>query len=276
MSARLVPCAPRPGRHAALAVVLLVLAPAFLACADVERTVVDKGVGPAEGRGETRVVAWESDRYPRHVAEVVANECWDEAAIGGPLPDVCLRADTLASETDPYRAFPWVANIATFVAIGGLLLLAWRMVGWQPPVARATGEDPVPHHFDEDSAVSLMQSTERERSARIDAESHRRDPSHPFLTGVLLTLLALMLLALLIGYGRAFGWALTTGVTLFIGVGPVTAVLQLNFWRPDNIDAAIARASFLCGAAGALALGGFVALLFRTPLLNLHGIDWPT
>ena len=95
------------------------------------------------------------------------------------------------------------------------------------------------------------------------------------MTGTVVTLLAVMLMALLVGFGRAFGWALTTGVILFIGVGPVTALLQLNLLRPSNIDAAISRASFLCGAAAAMGLGGFVALNSRSPLLNLNGVDWP-
>ena len=245
---------------------LLVLAPAFLACADVDRTVVGRG---------GRQLTWESDRYPSHTAEGIDDACRDQAVIGQPVPDACLTARELASEMEPFTSSPWIAGTALVLTMGLLAILAWKMFGWQANVGSTTAGEPTPRHFDESSAISLMRNTEIERSARIEAESHRREPSHPFMVGMGLALLVLTLLTLLFGYGRAIAWGFVTGMMLFVWVGPILASLQLNLWRPANIDGAIARASFLGGATAILALGCFFALFFRTPLLNLNGIDWP-
>gem|GEM_PF-4578525 len=251
--------------------VLLVLAPAFLACAEVERTVIERD---RDSSGAHRL-SWESGLYPRHSVESLEDGCWEEAVVGQPVPDACLTARELASETEPFTTSPLLAGTGLVLAMGLLAILAWKMFGWQANVGSTTAGEPTPRHFDESSAISLMRNTEIERSARIEAESHRREPSHPFLVGMGLALLVLTLLTLLFGYGRAIAWGFVTGMMLFVWVGPILASLQLNLWRPANIDGAIARASFLGGATAILALGCFFALFFRTPLLNLNGIDWP-
>lgn len=265
------PVFPRHARRAVLVAVVLILAPAFLACADVERTVTyvspittDDGVP----------IRWESDRYPA-VAVKVENDCWDVAVVGEPVPDVCVTAHALAMETNPYREFRWVAHAGTALAIAVLALVAWRRVGLHPVVDRTNTGEPTPHHFDEDAAVALMRHSEAERSARIAAEPSRHDPSHPFIRGALLTLAGLVLPVLLFGYGRTLGWAVNTGIVLLLLTAPPMALLQLTFLRPANVDAAIARGSFLCGAVVPLLFGAFFGLLFVAPLLNLNGIDWP-
>src|SRR5690606_14342643 len=157
----------RSGNRAVLLALSLLLASTLLACADVERTVIDK----REPAGEVRTVAWASNRYPDYsAAQVWGPECWNRAVVGEALPDACLTASALASETDPFRRSPWTAGSVALLAIGVLGLVAWRTVGVHPIVARSDTGDSSPSHFDEVAAVSLMQHTESERSARIAAE----------------------------------------------------------------------------------------------------------
>src|SRR5690606_16714676 len=229
-----------------------------------------------EPAGEVRTVAWESNRYPDYsAAQVWGPECWNRAVVGEALPDACLTASALASETDPFRASPWTAGTAALLAIGVLGLVGWRTVGVHPIVARSNTGDSSPSHFDEVAAVSLMQHTESERSARIAAEPRRRDPSHPFIRGGVLALLVLVPLVLLFGYGRTLGWALNTGLILGVLAVPPLALMQLTLVRPTDLDSAIARASFLCGAVATLLFGSFLALMFRVPLRGLNGVEWP-
>lgn len=260
--------------RATFLVLALAFAPLTLACAEVERVVVERETVPLE-RGDARTVAWESDRYGAHSAQHVASECWDAAAVGRPLPEACLTAAALATETDPFASRFWLAGALSLVAVAALLLFAWKMVGWRPEVERSTAGQPRPRHFDAGGAVALMQSTEGERSERIEADRQKRDPSYPFLTGAAIPLVALAALTLVVGYGRAVGWGFGTGVVLFFLAGPPVALIQLNLIRPANLDAALSRSWFLSGATATLMFGGWIALHVRAPLLRLNGIDWP-
>ncbi len=265
---------PRVVARAIVTALTLLMAPAFLACAEVERTVTDR-TAVVEGRREMRTVTWESDRYARYSTHEPGDECWEAAAVGQALPGTCLTARDLRAETDLYRNAPWVAAVGTLIALGLIGSFAWWRVAWQPGVERTTSGQPTPRHFDEVSAVSLMQNTEDERAARVFAERYRRDPRRPFLTGALVPLPVLAILVLLIGYGSALGWGIRTGVVLFLLVGPPGALILLNFIQPGNVAAAVSRLTFLGGVTVMLFFGGSVALALRAPLANLNGVAWP-
>lgn len=264
---------PSARRLAVLA--LLVVAIALVACAEVDRTVTERGTTTEDGRA-VEVVAWESDRYPPHtMTDVIADECWQAAEVGGPVPDACLTANELSTEADPFQQSPLLAYPLAVLVAGGLVLLAWRRIGWQPAVPRTTDGEPLPQHFDVRDAVALMRSSETERRLRGDAEARRRDLEHPVVMGFVLPLPVLVVLTLLVGYGRTFVWTLGVGAGLFFGVGIATALVLLNFWRPPDLQATFSRLWFLWGAIVATFVVSFVALMLRAPLLELHGVDLP-
>ncbi len=85
----------------------------------------------------------------------------------------------------------------------------------------------------------------------------------------------LAVLVLLVGYGRTLQWGFLTGVLLFFAVAIPGVLVLLHLRRPSALDAAIRRMMFLGGASATLAAGSLLALLLRTPLLELHGVNWP-
>lgn len=200
--------------------------------------------------------------------------CW-ASAVGEPVPEACLTASVLSAEANPFRQAPWIAGAGTILALCALLFLAWKQVGWQPAVESTTEGAARPRHFDEAAAVALMRGAEVERAGRIEAERQRRSPGRPFLAGAVFALLVLAVLVLLVGWGRAFGWGMPTGLLLFFSVGPVAALVVLNILQPPNLDATMPHLQFLGGATATFLVGGFIALYLRAPLLNLNGVDWP-
>jgi hypothetical protein len=260
----------RPGFVA----LILALALPLLACAEVERTVTERAVLPDDA-GEARTIAWESNRYPGQAVRLVDDQCWGVAAVGQPVPRACLSARVLASESDPFEQAPWPASAGVLLAISALVLIAWKRVAWQPVVARTTAGAPHPRPFDPGDAVALMRNTEDERASRVVAEGRRRDLSRPGLVGLLIPVPPLALLTLLFGYGATFAWGFITGLLLFVGVVTVNAFVLLSARRPAGLEATVSRLLFLWGATATLLLGSFVALLWRAPLLELHGVDWP-
>ncbi|MGE3858092.1 MAG: hypothetical protein AB7G21_14130 [Dehalococcoidia bacterium] len=257
-----------------LVVLMFLLALPLLGCAEVDRTVTAHET--AEVDGELRLfLRWESSQYPEHTANRVSNACWESATVGQPVPDSCLLASELASESDPFGQAPWLAYPLAFAVLAGFVAFAWRRVKWQQTVPRTNAGDPAPRHFDPSSAVSLMQHSEQERGTRVVVEQGRRDIRYPFAVGLLAPLPVLILLTLLFGYGRAFGFALTVGCLLFVGIGALTSGVLLNFLRPSDLNATISRLWFLWGAIVLLVLGSFFALARRAPLMELHGVDWP-
>lgn len=271
----MLPSVSRPRlRPLALLVMALALAPAALACAEVERTVTLHEIVNVDG-DDQRTVAWESDRYAAHTASGVEDECWDAAVVGESVPDACLTAGEVASETDPFDEAPWLSLAAAIAAIAVLGLFTWKRVAAQAPVDRTTAGEPLPRHFDEDEAVALMRNSEIERGRRIEAERSRRDVTSPFLVGMLAPLPSLVVLVLLFGFGRTFGWGLGVGALLFLSVGPIGALILLNFLRPADVHAAITRLLFLGGATLTFFLGSMFALARRGPMVGLNGIDWP-
>jgi len=258
----------RPLPLAVLAILLLA------ACAEVDRTVTAREIVVPENDDPYRAVTWESNRYPLFESRP-SEDCWDEAVIGQPPPEVCLSTEVLASEADPYRWSRGFTTAGALLVIGALFWFATRRVGWQPSVESTTASDPARRAFSSADAVTLMRGIEQEKEAQGIAIRSRRDLGRPALVGLLIALVAVIPLIGLIGWGAGFGWTVVTGVFLIIGVGAayVLYLVPLPPMPADN-EAYIARLLFLTGAALGFIIPAAIGLLQRAPLEELHGIAW--
>ncbi len=261
---------PRP-RAAALLALLPVLL--LTACAQVDRTVTARDFLPNEDGRVVRTVAWESNRYPPHSIAAEDDACWEAAAVGQPVPEVCLTSRILYGETDPYDQHPTIALAGTLAAIAALLWFTLRRVAWQPAVDSRTTEANARRAFSATDAVALMHSVDEEKLAQGEATEVRRDVRRPALVGALLAAAALLPLILLVGYGPTLGWANATGAITFFGVAFATVIFLIPLPpRPADPDSYTSRLLFLAGATAVLTVVAFLAVQLRVLMLELNGI----
>lgn len=255
---------------AALLAVLLLL----VGCAEVERTVTAREVVVEEGSDPRRIVAWDSNRYSRLEVDP-GDECWDEAVIGQPPPEVCLSTSVLGTEADPFRWSRLLTTASALGAIGALFWYANRRIGWQPTVDRATGGDGARRSLNSSDAVNLMRGISQEKQSQHIAKRARRDLGRPALVGLFVAAAVLIPLIGLTGYGTGLGWGAVTGVILMLGVGAGFIVLLVPLPpMPSDYAAYSARLLFFGGIAAGLLIAAAIGLSQRTPLVELDGIAW--
>ena len=265
----------RAAKHRGTAVALALLAAllAATACADIDRTVTEHRIETDLEGNRTRLLAWESNVYPR--IEVEADPiCWNRAAVGQPLPEFCLTTRILANETQPLRRSLLLGAAAVAIALYLLVETARRRISWPPAVDRVTAADPPVPHFSTLAAVRLARAATREQSeAAHPPRRPRRYRLLSFLAGLLVPVLVLPPAILLVGYGTALGWGLATGAVLFLGVwvAAIGLVTPLPL-PPVRTEPHLARLAFLGGAAAGLLVAAAIGLIQRTPLLELNGL----
>lgn len=271
-SPRLTPSPPRLRR--ALLAALLATAVALVGCVEVERTVTNLDFLADEHGIVRRSIVWESNRYPPQQVEAT-DACWDAAAIGSPVPEVCLTSRVISSEADPYEDLPWVAFAGSMLAIAGLIWFALRRIAWQPSVASRSAAREEGRTFSPANARRLMKSVAEEKVAQDVATTERRDVRWPVLVGAAIVAVGLVPLSLILGYAAALAWAVHTGTLTFYGLAAGVIVVTVPLPpRPADPDAFISRLIFIAGATIVFTVGAFAAALLHTPMRELNGIAW--
>lgn len=267
---------PTRSRPALIFAALLGVAVLASACADVERITISRHRVSNTVGGDYPALLWESNRYPDFQGRV-SDACWDDAELGGPLPDSCVSAVSSILEANPYRTNRALAVLVSLVVGAGILGFALRRIAWRPAVPpEQASTTPLSEATTSSRAVDLMRVIDAEKGAQVVAEATGHDLPRPGLFGAGLGAIALPPLILLVGYGAALGWAAVTAA-LFLGViGVVNLVILLpTRFQPSDVSATISRMYFVGGVAVAFLGLAVIGSLISTPLKDLHGVDWP-